>query len=153
MKQKKDLYEECEVLICYDELFDSFDADLEEIVFIQSHGNGVIVRDFWSYFYKIKHITLNEMLFHVKGGADTFMLVGKNVLVSMKYIDTLTSKYVQAGGHLIPIDSNIKQNLANYQRLVFDTKENYDKICDRSGEFADDERNRWGGGTDSLFTD
>jgi len=157
MKKKINLYENCNPYICYENTFSSFVSDIQDVVFVQKHGKGIIIKDFFNYYYKVTNITVNEFFKYAEKDIK-LMIVGKNIAVNIVHIDTLTSKYIQIGEHLIPIDATIKQNLTNYQKLIFDTKEEYDKICDRAGKFEDDERNRWDysrgtTGTDSLYLD
>jgi hypothetical protein len=153
MKKRKDIYLNCSPYICYEEtiqeVFKNTMADTKDIVFMQSKGSGVVIKDFWNYYYKIINITINEVYEKLENKND-FLLVGENVIVNMRYIDTITSNFIQVSEHLIPIDENIKENLYSYQAMVYKTKERYDKICDTAEESSynnseeDWEEEKWG---------
>lgn len=155
MKKRKDLYLKCNPYICYEEsieeVFKKNNSDIKDIVFMQTHGSGVVIRDFWSYYYKIKDTTIYELYEKVEDKND-FLIVGESVIVNMKYVDTITPCFVQVSEHLIPIDKKIKENLYSYQALVYQTKEKHDKICDTAEESSNDnDKKWWNRGGDNLF--
>ena len=140
MSKEETAFKQHEAFICYEDklaaIFDVSSSDKDEMIFMHSFGAGVLVRDFWNYYYVINDTTIEEIM-NMDQVKDDLLLVGNNLLVNMRYIDTINSKFIQIAEHIFPLDQRIKHNIDNYKKLVYETKEHYDKICD---EPEDDDR-------------
>ena len=127
---KRSMYDRHEGYICYYEnlanVFESTNSDTDDIVFIQSYGNGIVIRDFWNYYYVITDVSIEDVI-----DDDTLnenlLLVGHNLLVNMRFIDTINSNLIQIGSHIFPTDEKISNNLSRYQIMTGHVKLRHEK--------------------------
>ena len=137
MEDTRKEYDKHTPYLCYTDteevVYTTMGACKGDIVAVFSSGNGVIVRDFWNYYYKVTDITIAGIIENMEDD-DSLLLIGENVLVNMRYIEAITSQFVQVAEHLIPTDDKIRDNIESYRRLVHEAIYNYDKICDEEEE-------------------